>query len=72
MREIGMALGVVESRVSQIHASAVLRLRSALSDLSSRRGRSGLRADRNAVKAPERMERKMQAGGPAPGVSANN
>lgn len=36
MREIGMALGVVESRVSQIHASAVLHLRSALADLSAR------------------------------------
>jgi RNA polymerase sigma factor FliA len=36
MREIGLALGVVESRVSQIHASAVLHLRSALSDLSAR------------------------------------
>jgi RNA polymerase sigma factor for flagellar operon FliA len=44
MREIGLALGVVESRVSQIHASAVLHLRTALSDLASRgspaRGRS--------------------------------
>ncbi len=30
MKEIGSVLGVVESRVSQIHASAVLRLRSAL------------------------------------------
>ena len=36
MREIGMALGVVESRVSQIHASAVLHMRSALSDLLGR------------------------------------
>jgi RNA polymerase sigma factor for flagellar operon FliA len=36
MREIGMALGVVESRVSQIHASAVLHLRSGLSDLAGR------------------------------------
>jgi len=36
MREIGIALGVVESRVSQIHASAVLHLRSALADLSVR------------------------------------
>jgi RNA polymerase sigma factor for flagellar operon FliA len=36
MREIGMALGVVESRVSQIHASAVLHLRNALADLSAR------------------------------------
>jgi RNA polymerase sigma factor FliA len=38
MREIGLALGVVESRVSQIHASAVIHLRSALSDLSARSG----------------------------------
>ena len=36
MREIGLALGVVESRVSQIHASAVLHLRSALADLARR------------------------------------
>ncbi|QHS51143.1 sigma-70 family RNA polymerase sigma factor [Edaphobacter sp. 12200R-103] len=33
MREIGLTLGVVESRVSQIHSSAVLRLRSALAGL---------------------------------------
>jgi RNA polymerase sigma factor for flagellar operon FliA len=30
MKEIGTTLGVVESRVSQIHSSAVVRLRSAL------------------------------------------
>lgn len=30
MKEIGLTLGVVESRVSQIHSSAVVRLRSAL------------------------------------------
>jgi len=30
MREIGLALGVVESRISQIHASAVVHLRAAL------------------------------------------
>jgi len=36
MREIGLALGVVESRVSQVHASAVVHLRSALKDLVSR------------------------------------
>jgi RNA polymerase sigma factor for flagellar operon FliA len=35
MREIGLALGVVESRVSQIHASAVIRLRVALKDLAT-------------------------------------
>ncbi len=37
MREIGLALGVVESRVSQIHASAVLHLRVALKDLAAGR-----------------------------------
>lgn len=36
MREIGLALGVVESRVSQVHASAVVHLRSALRDLAGR------------------------------------
>ncbi|HUX45250.1 MAG TPA: FliA/WhiG family RNA polymerase sigma factor [Terracidiphilus sp.] len=33
MREIGLALGVVESRVSQVHASAVVHLRAALKEL---------------------------------------
>jgi RNA polymerase sigma factor for flagellar operon FliA len=32
MKEIGLTLGVVESRVSQIHSSAVLRLRSSLGE----------------------------------------
>jgi len=36
MREIGLALGVVESRVSQVHASAVAHLRATLRDLSAR------------------------------------
>lgn len=35
MKEIGLTLGVVESRVSQIHSSAVLRLRTALANLRS-------------------------------------
>ncbi|MFP5235591.1 MAG: FliA/WhiG family RNA polymerase sigma factor [Acidobacteriota bacterium] len=35
MREIGLALGVVESRVSQMHASAVVHLRAALRDLGA-------------------------------------
>jgi RNA polymerase sigma factor for flagellar operon FliA len=35
MREIGLVLGVVESRVSQIHASAVVHLRAALKELGS-------------------------------------
>jgi len=33
MKEIGLTLGVVESRVSQIHASAVLHLRALLADI---------------------------------------
>ncbi|MEO6910884.1 MAG: FliA/WhiG family RNA polymerase sigma factor [Edaphobacter sp.] len=33
MKEIGLTLGVVESRISQIHSSAVLRLRTALAGL---------------------------------------
>jgi RNA polymerase sigma factor FliA len=36
MKEIGLILGVVESRISQIHASAVLRLRARLSDFATR------------------------------------
>ncbi|HLY39876.1 MAG TPA: FliA/WhiG family RNA polymerase sigma factor [Terracidiphilus sp.] len=35
MREIGLALGVVESRVSQIHSSAVIHLRAALRDFAA-------------------------------------
>lgn len=42
MREIGLTLGVVESRVSQIHSSAVLRLRSSLAGLRAvEAGKSG-------------------------------
>ena len=39
MKEIGLTLGVVESRVSQIHSSAVVRLRSALSALRAGSGK---------------------------------
>jgi RNA polymerase sigma factor FliA len=55
MREIGLALGVVESRVSQVHASAVVHLRAALKDLAARgvfdRGRQASRqpASRRAL-----------------------
>jgi RNA polymerase sigma factor FliA len=35
MKEIGLTLGVVESRVSQIHSSAVVRLRASLRSLAS-------------------------------------
>jgi len=41
MKEIGLTLGVVESRVSQIHSSAVVRLRAAL---------AGLRADNSKTR----------------------
>ncbi len=53
MREIGLALGVVESRVSQVHASAVVHLRAALKDLAARGAfdRASLR------KPPERQRR---------------
>jgi RNA polymerase sigma factor FliA len=46
MREIGLALGVVESRISQIHASAVVHLRAAMQELAARRqiGRMPLRS----------------------------
>ena len=43
MKEIGLTLGVVESRVSQIHSSAVLRLRVALASLRS----GSVRSDSN-------------------------
>lgn len=49
MREIGSTLGVVESRVSQIHSGAVRRLRSLLGAKNTRRGAGPrpARADRN-------------------------
>jgi RNA polymerase sigma factor for flagellar operon FliA len=53
MREIGLALGVVESRVSQVHASAVMHLRAALKDLAARgafepQSQTGRRSQRRA------------------------
>ena len=45
MKEIGLTLGVVESRVSQIHSSAVVRLRAAL---------AGLRTDNSATAGRKR------------------
>jgi RNA polymerase sigma factor FliA len=48
MKEIGQTLGVVESRVSQIHSSAVLRLRASLSGLKN--GGGAGRKDVRAVK----------------------
>ena len=40
MKEIGLILGVVESRISQIHASAVLHLRARLADFAARQDSS--------------------------------
>jgi RNA polymerase sigma factor for flagellar operon FliA len=51
MKEIGMALGVVESRVSQIHSSAVLRLRTAM----------GAHAVKTVGKRPKQPMRGMPA-----------
>ena len=52
MREIGLALGVVESRVSQVHASAVMHLRSTLRDLAG----SGALPIGRTRKTPPRRE----------------
>src|SRR5690625_3536607 len=41
LKEIGEILGVSESRVSQIHSQAALRLRNRLTDWQSHNGRSG-------------------------------
>jgi RNA polymerase sigma factor for flagellar operon FliA len=49
MREIGLALGVVESRVSQVHASAVVHLRAALRDLAAGAG-SAMAGARNSAR----------------------
>ncbi len=56
MREIGLALGVVESRVSQIHSSAVLRLRAALRGLPERK-RGGCHRPRSREANPDLASR---------------
>jgi RNA polymerase sigma factor for flagellar operon FliA len=52
MKEIGLTLGVVESRVSQIHSSAVVRLRVAL---------AGLRPDNSRVTAKKKHAVRVSA-----------
>jgi RNA polymerase sigma factor FliA len=47
MREIGLALGVVESRVSQIHSSAVVHLRAALREFAKPNANAGKRTEAN-------------------------
>ncbi len=62
MREIGLALGVVESRVSQVHASAVVHLRAALRDLASRGASGRLPPGKPAGKIPHPESRAALAG----------
>jgi len=54
MKEIGLTLGVVESRISQIHSSAVLRLRTALAELRSNGLSGGTKVTVVKTKAPTR------------------
>jgi len=49
MKEIGLTLGVVESRVSQIHSSAVLKLRTKLADLAN--AKNGDESKRRSARA---------------------
>jgi RNA polymerase sigma factor for flagellar operon FliA len=70
MREIGMALGVVESRVSQIHASAVLHLRSALSDFSARTAAKTSRTRSAGAGPPEVPDRTAPSAGLLPSMRA--
>lgn len=58
MREIGLTLGVVESRVSQIHSGAVRRLRSAM---GSTVRRSGNQPGRSQVRSRRRSSRRTAA-----------
>ena len=50
MKEIGLTLGVVESRISQIHSSAVLRLRAALAG-----ARTDYTTDKKSVSAKKKL-----------------
>jgi len=59
MKEIGLTLGVVESRVSQIHASAVLHLRVLLADLAAQRGVKAAPRMREERRAPARQQRRL-------------
>ncbi len=57
MKEIGLTLGVVESRVSQIHSSAVLRLRTALANLRDGDASETKRGNSKRQSASRSMER---------------
>ncbi len=58
MREIGLTLGVVESRVSQIHSGAVRRLRSALGQTTPR---AENQSRRSAIRTRRRPSRRTAA-----------
>jgi len=60
MKEIGLTLGVVESRVSQIHASAVLHLRVLLADLAARRNEAKPAARAKEERWPGAAARSMR------------
>jgi RNA polymerase sigma factor FliA len=64
MKEIGLILGVVESRISQIHASAVLHLRARLADFARRDSQtSQVRADK--TDKPDKQNQGGKANQPA-------
>jgi RNA polymerase sigma factor FliA len=59
MKEIGIILGVVESRVSQIHASAVLHLRARLAPPATI---EGLQRRHQGTKAPPQSSKAKKSG----------
>jgi hypothetical protein len=58
MKEIGLILGVVESRVSQMHASAVLHLRARLAPATI----EGLQRRHQGTKAPRQSSEAKKSG----------
>jgi RNA polymerase sigma factor for flagellar operon FliA len=66
MREIGLALGVVESRVSQLHAAAVVHLRAALKDLTASGALERTRRERKS-----KRDQKPQAAALAASMSSS-
>ena len=65
MREIGLALGVVESRVSQVHASAVVHLRAALKiwPPGAAKEKPAARGDERRASSVTRSSRPLRAPG---------
>ena len=63
MKEIGLTLGVVESRVSQIHSSAVLHLRTSLSDLAGRGAKPVAKSARGKASKATKSPRSRSGGG---------